>query len=100
MSAREYRLLGEGEPETFRCRVYDSPDPWEARRAAFVELLSGPGVLDCPAYEKWVKALQERGWLDASPELERNPDGPGRVGRWRLNDRGRREWRAMKGGAA
>ena len=47
----------------------------------------------------WVAALQARGWLAPSPELEPNPDGPGKVGRWRLTDVGRAEWAAMKGGA-
>lgn len=99
MSGHTYRAMGEGEPETFRCRVYDyAPDGHEQKRAEFVERLYTVGVIDCPAYDPWVEALQQRGWLPDSPELEPNPDGPGRVGRWRLTEHGRSEWRHMRRG--
>ena len=79
-----------GEPEAFRCRIYgaaeDSED--EAKRRAF----AGPGVIDCPAIDPWTAALQARGWLPAQPELEANPDGPGKIGRWRLTSKGREGW--------
>jgi hypothetical protein len=86
--------MGAGEPETFRCRIYGvAEDPEaEAARREFVAQLAGPGVIDCPAIDPWVCALQARGWLRAQPELEPNPDGPGKIGRWRLTAKGREEW--------
>ena len=86
--------MGAGEPETFRCRIYGvAEDPEaEAKRRAFLAELAGPGVIDCPAIDPWVSALQERGWLPDSPELEPNPSGPGKLGRWRLTDTGRAAW--------
>jgi hypothetical protein len=90
------------EPEHFRCRIYgDAPEPREAEaaRVAFLELLAGEGALDCPAYDGWVAALQARGWLDDAPALEPDPDGPGRVGRWCLNEHGRAAWAALREGA-
>ena len=86
--------MGVGEPEAFRERIYGAPaDPeHEAKRRAFVAQLAGPGVIDCPAIDPWTAALQARGWLPAQPELEPNPDGPGKLGRWRLTSKGREEW--------
>ena len=91
------RFMGRDDPEEVRCRVYDGTTyaSEEAKRRAFIELLAGPGVIDCPAYDGWVAALQTRGWLARTPELEPNPDGPGRIGRWRLTDHGRAEWARM-----
>lgn len=91
--AHSLLFMGEGDPETFRCRIYGAADEPD-ERAAFVEQLAGPGVIDCPAYDPWVAALQARGWLPESPVLEPNPDGPGRIGRWILTDKGRAEWAA------
>jgi hypothetical protein len=85
--------------ETFRCRIYGGEDSDEAARVDFIERLATTGEIDCPAYDGWVAALQARGWLPAAPELEPNPVGPGKVGRWRLTDTGRTAWAAMKGGA-
>lgn len=88
--------MGVGDPETFRCRIYGAEDdPDDIERAAFIDRLAGDGVIDCPAYDQWVIALIERGWLPDNPELEPNPDGPGRVGRWRLTDLGRAAWARM-----
>lgn len=85
--------------EVFRCRVYDAGETEDDRpRADFVERLAGEGVIDCPAIDPWVAALQGRGWLPAEPELEPNPDGPGKLGRWRLTPEGREAWAAMKAG--
>ena len=91
--------MGVGERETFRERIYgaDIEDADEAKRRAFLELLAGPGAVDCPAYDEWVAALQLRGWLPDEPELEPNPDGPGRIGRWRLSDEGRAAWAQIAG---
>jgi hypothetical protein len=85
------------DPEQVRCRIYDGEDKDEAKRVSFVNELAGPGVVDCPAYDPWVAALQGKGWLAPTPELEPNQDGPGRIGRWRLTDLGREEWRRMQG---
>ncbi len=95
MSDIELRMLGVGEPETFRCRIYDGgiSDEQEARRRAFIHTLAGEGALDCPAYDKWTAALRERGWAEMT--LEPNPNGPGRVGRWKLTELGRSECRAL-----
>lgn len=78
-------FMGVQEPEEVRCRVYGGEDgDGDEARARFVRQLAGPGVVDCPAFDTWVAALQARGWLPASPDLEPNPDGPGKIGRWRL----------------
>lgn len=82
--------------EDFRCRIYDGGDRSEEARVTFVEQLAGEGAIDCPVYDGWVAALQARGWLPQVPELEPNPAGPGKVGRWRLTDVGRAEWRALR----
>lgn len=102
MSALLYPMGALGvEPEAVRCRVYgDDVTAEDRERAAFVDRLCGPGVIDCPAYDPWVAALQERGWLDERPELERNPDGPGRIGRWRITAQGRAEFTRLMGRAA
>ena len=92
----QLRFMGQDDPEEVRCRVYDGSDDQEAARRAFLENLAGPGVIDCPAYDPWVAALQEREWLPRAPDLEPNPDGPGRIGRWRLTAKGLREWQASK----
>lgn len=89
--------MGVGEPETFRCRIYgDDPTTNDEARRAFVERLAGDGVIDCPAYDGWVANLQKRGWLLERPELEANPNGPGKVGRWRLTAKGCEEWARLK----
>lgn len=84
----------DAEPETFRPRIYGGNTD-EDGRIAFVTALAGPGMIDCQAYDEWVAKLQERGWLPAKPDLEPNPDGPGKIGRWRLTEVGRTEWAAM-----
>lgn len=88
-----------GTPEAFRCRIYDTEDSDEAARVAFVERLADDGVIDCPAYDAWVAVLQARGWLPPQPELELNPDGPGKIGRWKLTEAGRAERVAMRAAA-
>lgn len=90
---KELSFLGVGEPEAFRCRVYGENDD-DAKRRAFIEMLAGPGVIDCPAYDAWIDAFESRGQV--AGELEPNPDGPGKVKRWRLNERGRRWWEEYK----
>ena len=98
MSAATLVPMGLGEPEVFRARVYGgAEDPAERERAEFIERLAGPGVIDCPAIDPWIAALQERGWLPAAPALEPNPTGEGKIGRWTLTDKGRTEWARMKG---
>ncbi len=92
------QFMGCGDVVEVRCRVYGGDDQGEDERRAFVVSLAGPGVLDCPAYDGWVKALQERGWLPDEPELEANPDGPGRVGRWRLTAKGLAESEDVRAG--
>lgn len=86
--------MSQGILEEVRCRVYggDNQDQDEERRSNFVRALATIGVVDCPAYDDWVTALQERGWLPERPELEPNPDGPGKIGRWRLTPKGHEEW--------
>lgn len=89
--AHVLRFMGVGEPETMRGRIYSADDPDEIARADFVRRLAGPGVIDAPAFDGWVAALQARGWLPDRPALEPNPDGPGKIGRWLLTERGRIE---------
>jgi len=91
-------FMGVSEPETFRCRVYgcDAEAEEERQRLTFVKALAGEGVIDCPAYDGWVKALQGRGWLPEQPDLEANPDGSGKVGRWRLTAKGLEATEAMR----
>lgn len=101
MSATPLLFMGlQDVPETFRCRVYGGEDEAEQQRAAFVDRLAGEGVIDAPAYDTWVSALQGRGWLPAAPALEPNPAGRGKIGRWLLTDLGRAEWAAMKARAS
>lgn len=92
MSTVELSFMGIGEPETFRCRVYGGA-PEDPRRA-FIDALATTGVLDCPAYDGWIAALQERGLVPPAPEFEPAPGG-GRYARWRLTELGRR-WAAAK----
>jgi hypothetical protein len=87
--------MGQGDPEAFRCRIYDHADEHEERTAAFVRKCAHEGAIDCPAHDPWVLALQERGWLPESPRLEPNPDGPGRIGRWVLTPLGRERWEQL-----
>lgn len=83
--------------ETFRGRIYGAAaDPAETARIAFVQRLAGDGVLDCPAFDGWVAALQARGWLPAKPELEPHPNGIDRAGRWRLTPAGRAAWATLR----
>ena len=89
MSTVRLSFMGQEPPEDVRCRVYVADDPAEQERVAFVRRLADAGILDCPAYDGWIAALLARGYVTG--ELEPNPDGPGRVKRWRLNDRGRAE---------
>jgi hypothetical protein len=90
------QFMNRGEVEEVRCRVYGADDNGEDERAAFIRELAGPGVIDCPAYDGWVKALQGRGWLPEQPDLEPNPDGPGRIGRWRLTAKGLAETESIR----
>lgn len=87
-------FMGHGVEEEFRGRIYGAPVKAD-ERVAFVRRLATVGVIDCPAYDPWVEALQERGWLPPTPKLEANPDGPGRIGRWALTPFGLEQWAAM-----
>ncbi len=98
MSSSTLIPMGVGEPETFRCRIYGGEDDAERERAAFLDQLAGAGVIDCPAIDPWVAALQGRGWLPATPALEPNPEGEGKIGRWTLTDKGRAELAQIRGG--
>lgn len=84
-------FMGVMPDEEPRCRIYDATGqkPAVDHRLVFLRTCAGPGAIDCPAYDGWVEALQARGWLPKRPELERNPDGPGSIGRWFLTDAGR-----------
>ncbi len=85
-----------GQEEAVRCRVYGEAKG-EPERRAFVERLAGDGVLDCPAFDPWIEALQERGWLDAKPLLVEHPTEPNaKAGLWRLTEFGRRAWEAAR----
>jgi len=53
--------------------------------------MRGRGRDRLPAYDGFVAAMQGRGWLPIEPEFEPNPDGEGKIGRWRLTDKGRVE---------
>jgi hypothetical protein len=85
-------FMGQGILEEVRCRVYGGSNEPEDERVIFLNELATVGVIDCPAYDVWVAALQDRGWLPAKPELEQNPDGPGKIGRWLLTPKGRAGW--------
>lgn len=90
-------FLGVGEPDYFRCRVYGGDvarDANELERHAFVQRLATTGVIDCPAYDEWIAALDARGWV--AYRMEPNPTGEGRVKRWRLTDVGREQWEGMQ----
>lgn len=87
-------FMGECPPEEVRCRVFgqdaktNHSDGEEQARIAFLRDLGTTGVLDAPAFDGWIKALSERGWV--VDELEPAPGG-GRFKRWRLSERGKRE---------
>lgn len=92
-------LLFMGQPDhvdSVRCRIYDGTDR-EDPRVEFLRKCEGSGAVDCEAYDQWVAALQERGWLPAKPELVPNPDGPRKIGLWKLTPLGREEWAAIRG---
>lgn len=92
------RFMGvDPNPETFRCRVYGQPeyDADEQERRAFLASLAVDGVLDCPAYDEWIAALQAAGWVPREPNYEPAPGG-GRHARWRLTPKGHEMWRAMR----
>ena len=93
-----YFMGQEDHEDPVRCRIYGGGDDADdQRRVAFVTALAGRGVIDCPAYDDWVAALQARGWLPPTPDLEPNPDGPGKIGRWLLTPKGREEWARIQG---
>lgn len=72
-----------------QCTYFTSwADPTRSTMSA---CCASEGVIDCPAYDGFVAALQGRGWLPPKPDLEPNPDGEGKIGRWRLTDKGRDE---------
>ena len=87
--------MGRADLEAFRCRVYGSPDTDEEQRRAFVDALAKDGVIECPAYDSWLGALEERGWIEGV--LEPNPNGPGYVKRWTLTEGGLVFWTKIKG---
>jgi hypothetical protein len=76
-------------PEVFRCRVYEATDPDEEQRTAFLYSLATEGVVECPAYDGWLAALKERGWVD---HVFVSAPGFGRYKRWSLSARGREEF--------
>lgn len=90
-------FMGVGPEEEFRGRVYGASDDdeEERRRRAFLEALATEGVLDCPAYDGWILALQDAGWVPSEPEFE-PAEGGGRYARWRLTPRGRAALNSMK----
>lgn len=77
------QFMGMGAVETFRGRIYGHAEAVEDERHAFVKALATTGVLDCPAYDGWVRALQMAGWLPSEPEYE-PAEGGGQHARWRL----------------
>lgn len=82
-------FMGEHEEHDIRCRVYDGTSASEVDpRLAFLRTCASEGAVDCQAYDRWVEALQQRSWLPERPELQPNPDGPGKIGRWRLTQAG------------
>jgi hypothetical protein len=82
----------DGQDEVFRCRVYGAENDTE--RQAFMRRLAGDGVLEAPAFDGWLDALDARGWATWTAE----PVPGGHVRRWRLTEMGRREWAAIGGG--
>lgn len=91
------RFMGVGPDEAVRGRVYGcEPDRDEGERRGFLAALAAEGVLDCPAYDGWIRSLQARGWVPKEPEFEAAPES-GRHARWRLTDIGRQEWDRRKG---
>jgi DNA-binding MarR family transcriptional regulator len=78
--------MGTDPPETFRCRIYGADR--DDKRVAFIRRLATDGVLDTPAYDAWIAALDARGWVTSEMETA---DGGGRYKRWRLTATGR-DW--------
>lgn len=82
------KLLFMGDPaaaEEFRGRVYASNDEQDEERRAFIDRLATSGVLECPAYDGWLAALEQRGWVRW--ESEQAPSG-GWYRRWYLSQLG------------
>ncbi len=90
MSTTQLLFMGIGEPEAVRCRIYGADR--DDDRVAFIRRLADRGVLDAPAYDAWIAALDARGWVASSYEPA---DGGGKHLRWTLTDTGRSEARRL-----
>lgn len=89
------QFMGEGEPEFVRGRVYGAESAEDTKKRALLTAMANAGVIECPAYDNWLAALEGRGF--AAGELEPAPEyGPGaKVMRWRLTDAGQRWWKEL-----
>ncbi len=84
----ELSFMGICDVEPFRARVYGLAEQ-DRERLSFLRQLGTTGVLDCPAYDRWIQALQKRGWVPSEPDLEPVPGGGrGNHARWRLTPAG------------
>lgn len=88
-------FMDEGPAEEFRGRVYVPRGEQEEERWAFLDRLATEGVIECPAYDGWLTALEQRGWVYW--EAERAPSG-GYHRRWHLSQLGLDESRALLAG--
>lgn len=99
----QFRAMGVGEPEVFRCRVYGAPDVPAvnaAARAARHEAdvmtdAVGQGFIEAPAYDTTIADLVSRGWLRPKPcmvPVDANDDRLGRYAVWLATALGRAEW--------
>lgn len=90
----EYRLLGVGEPESFRCRVYDSPAEsadYRRQKAFLAAVAEGWVETEDPSRTRAVRALEERGLAESRFEpASAHGLGRGRVKVWTLTEKGKR----------
>lgn len=98
MSKVTLSFMGHCAPEEFRCRVYtgaDQPEGIERKRRNFVAQLAEDGVIECPAYDNWLLALEERGFAFGAL-VEAPEHGPGaKVKRWYLTGAGQTWWKGL-----
>lgn len=89
------RALGEGEPETFRGRIYglDTPEPvptMDQQMDRVMREATSEGCIECPAYDDAIGELTARGWLDV-PTMWAVEGG--RVAVWFATEKGKSEHR-------
>ena len=91
-----YRMLGVGEPETFRCRVYgEPPAPATTEEVLLAHVMAqaiGAGLIEAPAFDAAISFAHANGWIVSRMEPNPGPGG-GRVKVWVATPKGRAAFR-------